>query len=67
MEETVSIGLWQNGIHFSIRTKKSVADKMGEIGSQDPERWEDKGMDLLEEAHRAVDSENPKQSQDPEQ
>lgn len=57
-EEMVSIGLWQKGRHFSIRTQKSVADKMAEIEAENPEIWEDREFDLLQEAHRRVDEEN---------
>lgn len=62
-EETVSIGIWQNGMHFSIRTKKSVADKMGEIAEQDPEKWKGRDLDLLREAHKAVNAEKAQSQQ----
>lgn len=62
-EEMVSVGIWSEGLHFSLRLPKELADKMGEIGSQNPEMWEDRGFDLMKEARKALEAESRQQSQ----
>lgn len=56
-EEMVSVGIWDGGMHFSVKIPKPLADKMGEIGARNPEMWEDRSFDLMDEAQKELDAE----------
>ena len=66
-EEMVSVGIWDNGMHFSLQLPKKLADKMGEIGSKNPEMWEDRSIALMEEARKALETESQPQPESQEQ
>ena len=61
-EQEVTVGIWDEGIHFNLAVKKPVADRMGAIRSQDPERWKGKEFELLKEAHRQLEAEQQKEA-----
>lgn len=56
--ELVTVWLHQgegkDEIYMSIMMQKEVADMMGKIRSEDPEKWENKDFDLHTEANRRV-------------
>ena len=56
-DHKVAVGLrGRNGIHFNIVMDEEVANKMGEIRGEDPQKWEDE-MELKKEAHRRLEAE----------
>ena len=57
----VSVGISSGGIHFSLQLRKSVADKMAEIESRNPQEWEGRGIDLMKEAQKELDAEQQSQ------
>lgn len=41
-------------IRMCLELDKTVADKMGEIRSRDPQRWEKRDLDLLDQAEKEL-------------
>lgn len=67
-EEMVNVGIWEDGMHFSLSITKALDRKMAEIRNQNPEQWKGRSFALMEEADRQLKAEqsqpeNPSQSQ----
>lgn len=51
---TVQMALLQEGMHFLITIPQNVADKMSDLSSQEPEKWRNRGAELLIEAENLL-------------
>ena len=59
--EMIQAYLSQGSLGLAVTLPKAVADKMGELRSRDPLRWEDKDLDLLDEAERQLGITHPEE------
>ena len=62
-EEMVNVGIWEDGMHFSLAIPKSLDRKMSEVRSRNPELWKDRWFDLMNEAQKELEAEQQSQPQ----
>jgi hypothetical protein len=55
-DRNVELCLCQGGIRFLVTIPSIVADKMGELSNQEPEKWRNRDVELLLEAERVIEN-----------
>ena len=54
-ERNVELCLRQEGIRFLVAIPSMVADKMGELSKEEPEKWKNRDAELLLEAEMVIE------------
>ena len=55
-ERNVDLCLRQGKLRFLVKVPSMVADKMGELSQQEPEKWRNRDVELLLEAERVIEN-----------
>ena len=50
--EQVIVSLYQGGMHLTMETSRRILEKMTEIRKRNPQQWERKDLDLMEQAEK---------------
>ena len=56
-KELTKVSLRQGELHLSMSLDKATMDKMVEIEAADPQKWEDRDLDLFHEASKQLEAE----------
>jgi hypothetical protein len=54
-DRNVELCLCQGRLRFLVTIPSMVAQKMGELFKQEPEKWKNRDVELLLEAERVID------------
>ena len=50
--EQVIVSLYQGGMHLTMETSRRILEKMTEIRKRNPQQWERKDLELMEQAEK---------------
>ncbi|MBQ6732050.1 MAG: hypothetical protein IJR06_02905 [Paludibacteraceae bacterium] len=52
MDDKIILSMYQGGMHLTMETSRRILEKMTEIRKRNPQQWERKDLDLMEQAEK---------------
>lgn len=52
MDDKIILSMYQGGMHLTMETSRIILEKMTEIRKRNPQQWERKDLDLMEQAEK---------------